>query len=541
VIEIVQICRPISSYDSPVTLDHLKYIKDRLIGTLGSSEVTDKLGNLALGLCDTAQMLEPMKWVEGEELGDSHADPDWPDKNIIPLIGGNKFVFSGKQISPMPVQKYIIENALLGDNSAGVCVDDMYRDIENYPTTSKEVTDVGGEDKMEKGARREGKTAWDVAEQYIAIAEHEAYEVLKLVRPDHLVRATDYIQQQIDFARGLDEKGFLYKIDGDGMYFDTSRLPDYGKLARLDVAGLEAGARVSVEGKRNITDFAVWKFSPTDAKRDMEWNSPWGVGFPGWHLECSTIAREMLGDTIDIHTGGIDHIPVHHTNEIAQSESLTGQQFAQIWLHNNHIKVDGRKMSKSLGNIITLSDITARGFSPMAFKLAILSKHYQTEGNFTWEILEAAQARLDHWRGYAALRHQTHDTLDDDDEKDEQEGTVSLLAARQALIEKLNDDLDTPGAMALIDEAFSRLDHAPIEKIHRGGLLQLIEIIDEVLGLDLAESTPDITDDLKRLVIQRRSARAEKDWQESDRIRDELLAAGITIRDTPSGSIWAWK
>ena len=129
----------------------------------------------------------------------------------------------------------------------------------------------------------------------------------------------------------------------------------------------------------------------------MEWDSPWGVGFPGWHLECSTIARETLGDTIDIHTGGIDHIPVHHVNEIAQSESLTGQQFSQIWLHNNHIKVDGRKMSKSLGNIITLSDITARGFSPMAFKLAILSKHYQTEGNFTWEILEAAQARLDHW------------------------------------------------------------------------------------------------------------------------------------------------
>ena len=414
---------------------------------------------------------------------------------------------------------------------------------------TQNITDVGhltsdddnGEDKMEKGARREGKTAWDVAKQYITIADHEAYEVLKLVRPDHLVRATDYIQQQIDFARELDEKGFLYKIDGDGMYFETSRLADYGKLARLDVAGLEAGARVSVEGKRSITDFAVWKFSPTNTKRDMEWDSPWGVGFPGWHLECSTIARETLGDTIDIHTGGIDHIPVHHTNEIAQSESLTGQQFAQLWLHNNHIKVDGRKMSKSLGNIITLSDITARGFSPMAFKLAILSKHYQTEGNFTWEILEAAQARLDHWRGYAALRHQTHDTLDDDDDKDEQEGTVSLLAARQALIEKLNDDLDTPGALALIDEAFSRLDHAPLERIHRGGLLQLVEAIDEILGLDLAESTPDITDDLKRLIIQRRSARTEKDWQESDRIRDELLAAGITIRDTPSGSIWAWK
>ena len=292
---------------------------------------------------------------------------------------------------------------------------------------TQNITDVGhltsdddnGEDKMEKGARREGKTAWDVAERYISIANHEAYDVLKLIKPDYLVRATDYIQQQIDFAKGLDEKGFLYKIDGDGMYFDTSLLKDYGKLARLDVAGLEAGARVSVEGKRNITDFAVWKFSPKDAKRDMEWDSPWGVGFPGWHLECSTIARETLGDSIDIHAGGIDHIPVHHTNEIAQSESLTGKQFSQIWLHNNHIKVDGRKMSKSLGNVITLEDIISRGFSPMAFKLAILSKHYQTEGNFTWEILEAAQARLNHWRDYAVLRHQTHDTLEDDDDKDE--------------------------------------------------------------------------------------------------------------------------
>ena len=414
---------------------------------------------------------------------------------------------------------------------------------------TQNITDVGhltsddddGEDKMEKGARREGKTAWDVAEQYIAIAEHEAYEVLKLVRPDHLVRATDYIQQQIDFARGLDEKGFLYKIDGDGMYFDTSRLPDYGKLARLDVAGLEAGARVSVEGKRNITDFAVWKFSPTNTKRDMEWGSPWGVGFPGWHLECSTIARETLGDTIDIHTGGIDHIPVHHTNEIAQSESLTGQQFSQMWLHNNHIKVDGRKMSKSLGNIITLSDITARGFSPMAFKLAILSKHYQTEGNFTWDILEAAQARLDHWRGYAALRHQTHDTLDDDDEKDEQEGAVSLLAARQALVEKLNDNLDTPGALALIDASFDRLDRTPLERIHRGGLLQLLEVIDEVLGLALQDATPDIDDEAKRLILERQQARRAKNWQAADDIRAQLDEKGIALRDTPSGQVWSYR
>ena len=198
-------------------------------------------------------------------------------------------------------------------------------------------------------------------------------------------------------------------------------------------------------------------------------------------------------------------------------------------------------MSKSLGNIITLSDITARGFSPMAFKLAILSKHYQTEGNFTWEILEAAQARLDHWRGYAALRHQTHDTLDDDDEKDEQEGTVSLLAARQALIEKLNDDLDTPGALALIDEAFSRLDHAPLEKIHRGGLLQLLEVIDEVLGLELMDATPDVDDEVKRLILERQQARRANNRQAADDIRAQLDEKGIALRDTPSGQVWSYR
>ena len=256
-------------------------------------------------------------------------------------------------------------------------------------TRTQNITDVGhltsdaddGEDKMQAGAQREGLTAWDIARKYMAIAEHEAYDLLGLTRPDHLVRATDYIPQQIAFARALEEKGYTYRIPGDGLYFDTSKLAHYGQLARLDIAGLAAGARVSAAGKRNATDFAIWKLSPPGATRDMEWESPWGVGFPGWHLECSVIARETLGDQIDIHTGGIDHIPVHHSNEIAQTESLTDKQFARVWLHNNHLKVDGRKMSKSLGNIITLADITAHGAHPMAFKLAILSKHYRTEGS----------------------------------------------------------------------------------------------------------------------------------------------------------------
>ena len=411
---------------------------------------------------------------------------------------------------------------------------------------TQNITDVGhltsdddaGEDKMEKGAQREGITAWDVAQKYIDIADHEAYELLELVRPDHLVRATDYIPQQIAFAQELEAKGFTYIIPGDGLYFDTSKLTDYGKLARLDIAGLEAGARVSVAGKRNITDFAIWKFSPTDTTRDMEWDSPWGKGFPGWHLECSVIARETLGDQIDIHTGGIDHIPVHHTNEIAQTESVTGTQFAQIWLHNNHIKVDGQKMSKSLGNIITLSDITEKGVSVMAFKLLVLAKHYRTEGNFTWDNLEAAQRRLNHWYDYAALRHQIHANLKSNHARATSDDGLSFFSATHALVEALENNLDTPGATTLVDDVFAQIDRTPIDSLHRRSFIEFLQTIDELLGLDLIEKTPDISDNAKQLIIARERARDAKQWQQSDELRDELAEQGITLRDTPSGTIW---
>ncbi len=412
---------------------------------------------------------------------------------------------------------------------------------------TQNITDVGhlvsdddsGEDKMEKGARAEGMTAWDVAKKYSDIAEHEAYDLLGLIRPDHLVPATDYIDKQIQFAGELDKKGYLYRID-DGMYFDTSKLDDYGKLARLDTEGLQAGARVDMTGKKHPTDFAVWKFSPPSQKRDMEWDSPWGTGFPGWHLECSVIARETLGDTIDIHTGGIDHIPVHHTNEIAQSESVTGKPFANFWVHNNHIKVDGQKMAKSLGNIYTLQDIIDHGYSMDAFKLLVLSKHYRTEGNFTWDILDAAENRLMNWRNYAALRHQTHDTLRNDDEKDNDDKSISLLATRHALLEALNDDLDTVTTLMIIDEAFSKLDNISLDHIHQSSLVELVESIDELLGLELITLTPDVSDDIKRLIIERERVRDEKDWQRSDELRDKILEQGITVRDTQSGSIWSY-
>jgi cysteinyl-tRNA synthetase len=422
------------------------------------------------------------------------------------------------------------------------------------------ITDVGhltgendgdadnGEDKLQKGARREGKTAWEVAEFY-AEDFMNGMEKLGMITPEHVVKATDFIPQQLDLARILKEKGYTYQIS-DGIYFDTSKFPTYADFAGLDLAAQKAGARVEFNPeKRNASDFALWKFTAPDEKRDMEWDTPVDLldkgepkkGFPGWHLECSAMAMSILGPTIDIHTGGIDHIPVHHTNEIAQSESASGQKFANFWLHNNHLKVNGTKISKSLGNGYTLQDLAEHGFSPIDYRMFILQGQYSNEGNFTFENLQAAKNRLIHWRNIAALRHQTHDTLSDDSEKSTDDKSISLLAASGAVHEALNNDLNTPEAMRIIDEAFSRLDGKSLDNIHQHGLDQLIHTIDDLLGLQLEATTPDINDEMKQLIIERERARDNKDWTESDRLRDQLAENNIVVRDTKHGSIWEYK
>lgn len=389
-------------------------------------------------------------------------------------------------------------------------------------THVQNITDVGhltsdedaGEDKMLASALKEGTTAWDVAKKYIAIADDEAFNQLGLHKPDSLPRATEYIAQQIAFVEELEKKGYTYKI-ADGVYFDTSKLDDYGQLARLDIDGLQFGARVEDTGKKNPTDFAVWKFSNPAEKRDMEWDSPWGKGFPGWHLECSTMAREILGDQIDIHTGGIDHIPVHHTNEIAQTEAVTGKKFANYWVHNNHLKVNGTKISKSLGNGYTLKDISDKGFDLQAFKLLILSKHYRTEGNFTWEIMEAAANRLKRWQAVADTRWQGLESGPDFD----------VLSSLQA-------DLDTPKAVASIDKHFNQYadkNQSPANKT--------LESIKNLLGIDLLK--PDITSAQKQLISERADARSAKDWAKADQLREKLNAQGLEVRDTPVGQIWS--
>ena len=405
-------------------------------------------------------------------------------------------------------------------------------------TRTMNITDVGhlvsdeddGEDKLEKGARREGKTVWEVAEFYTK-EFLKGMQDLNLIKPENLSKATDFIPEQIEIIDNLSRKGFTY-ITSDGIYFNTAKFPKYANFAHLDLENLKAGARVNFNPeKKNLSDFALWKWSPKDQKRGMEWEYCGRMGFPGWHLECSAIAINTLGETIDIHTGGIDHIPVHHTDEIAQSETFTGKTFSNYWLHCNHMTSEGKKISKSLGNGFTLEQIMLQGFSPMDFKMFVLQSQYRTESNFSFENLKSAQNRLKNWQNIANLRWQIKGS----------DGKIPSLAAKQAILEEVNDNLDTPKALAKIDEIFGEIIKANPEKLNHSNLLELLEFIDELLGLNLITSTPDISDEIKIKIIERTNARAEKNWTKSDEIRDELLSKNIILRDTPKKSFWEYR
>lgn len=404
------------------------------------------------------------------------------------------------------------------------------------------ITDVGhltgdnegdadvGEDRMEKAKKRERKTAWDIAKFYTEDFL-KGLDALNIIKPNHLPRATDYILQQIDFVKKLETKGFTYQID-DGVYFDTSKLPDYGKLARLDTEKLKAGARVEFnQQKRNITDFALWKLTPSGEKRDMEWDSPWGMGFPGWHLECSVMAETLLGPTIDIHAGGIDHIPIHHTNEIAQSEAANGVEFAHYWLHGAFLTVNEQRIGKSVGNAITLQDITEKGFEPMALRLLYLQSHYQTSANFSWDILEAASNRLKSLRHWAELRWQAISKASEDE-------TELIIRAGSDIALAMADNLNTPKVLEVLSATMNILLPTGISPNSVNEFNKLLKQVDDMLGLELLKSTPNIDSTARKLIDQRDAARAKNDFTSSDKIRDELLTQGLELDDTPSGSQW---
>lgn len=397
------------------------------------------------------------------------------------------------------------------------------------------ITDVGhltddedaGEDKLAKAAKSKRTTAWEIAKRYIKSAE-EGRKLLSITEPTFSPKATEYIQQQINMVKDLEAKGYTYKIEGDGVYFDTSKLDDYGAMARLDIEGLQSGARVANVGKKSPTDFALWKFSKPNEKRDMEWDSPWGVGFPGWHLECSVMALDLLGDQLDIHTGGVDHINVHHTNEIAQSESVTGKKFSNFWLHANHMKMKDEKMSKSLGNVFTLKDVLDRGYSPDVFRLLVLESHYRNESLFTWQLMDSAKARLKRWQALADLRWQLSDNDVDNSE-------VFKKATEEAK-KRLDDDLDTPGALSALEKAFSELETNGANNKSKKALNDMLTMINNRLGLELKKD--DIITDAKKLIEERLQARKAGDYDKSDKIRDELLKGGISLNDTQDKTTW---
>lgn len=382
------------------------------------------------------------------------------------------------------------------------------------------LTDVGhlvsdgdeGEDKLEKGAAREGKSPFEVAEFYSRVYL-DNYKKLELLPADVIARATEYIKEDIELVDLMTKNGFTYETE-DGVYYDTSKFPGYADFAKLDLSGLQAGARVGFsDEKHNVSDFAVWKFIKPGEKHAMRWDYLGRPGYPGWHLECASIIHKELGEPIDIHTGGIDHIPVHHTNEIAETYAAFGKNLAQFWVHCDFITIDGQKISKSLGNTYTLEDLEERGFSPMDYKMWLLSGHYRGTRNFTFESLAAVKNRRLNWRSRIAECYQTNQPITKD-------------GAFEKILEAVNNDLNSAEAFAMIDNSILTLEDW--------------QKIDDLFGLRLIVETPNVSAEITEKIAQREEARKIKDFVKADEIRDELLSHNIALRDTTNGVVWEY-
>lgn len=391
-----------------------------------------------------------------------------------------------------------------------------------------------GEDRMEASAKKEGKTAWEVAEFYTE-AFLEDYEKLNLTKPQKFAKATDHIKEQIDLVKRLEDKGYTYQTS-DGIYFDTSKFPEYGKLSDLDE--IKEGARVEVNPeKKNPRDFALWKFSPEGEKRpanssgearqrrQMEWKSPWGVGFPGWHIECSAMAIRYLGETFDIHMGGIDLKSTHHPNEIAQSEAATGQVFVNYWLHSAFMLVQGQKMSKSLGNVYRVYDLEKQGYDPVALRYLFMQTHYRQEMNFTFPALDAAQNVTQKLREIVAI-------LNAEDTENEE----ASYPYEDRFLEALNDDLNMPKAIAVMWEMVK-------SDVSEAGKLRMLLKFDEVLGFGLKDARlnsgrirmEDLSQDIQNLINEREMYRKEKRYVLADKLRQKLKQIGFDVLDNEDG------
>jgi cysteinyl-tRNA synthetase len=381
------------------------------------------------------------------------------------------------------------------------------------------ITDVGhltsdtdeGEDKIEKAAAKEGKTAEEIANYYWKIFR-EDFKKLNIIEPDIWCKATEHIKEQIELIKKIEKKGYTYKTK-DGIYFDTSKLKDYGKLAKLKIDNLQAGKRIAIGEKKNKTDFALWKFSKKPGERQQEWDSPWRTGFPGWHIECSAMAMKYLGETIDIHTGGEDHIPIHHTNEIAQSESATGKKFVNYWLHGAFLTFKGEKVSKSKGGLYTISELEKQNFLALAYRYLCLTAHYKTQLEFSLETLENAQ------NSYKRLKNIISEL------KDDKKINEKYLKEFEKTI---NDDLNTPIALQVLWKL--------VRDEKAEGKYLTIAKMDEVFGLDLLKKEDiKIPVEIESFVNEREKARVKKDWKKADKIRDKIKGLGYNVSDSSEG------
>lgn len=407
----------------------------------------------------------------------------------------------------------------IGNLRAYVFVDLLRRFLEFGPNKYRvnhvmNITDVGhltsdadtGEDKIEAAAVREKKTAAEIAKFYTHYF-FKTSEKLNIFKPTKTCLATDYIEQMVELVKLLEEKGFAYQIS-DGVYFDTAKLEDYGKLTGQDQGELKTGARVEPNPeKHQPTDFALWKLTPSGARRQQEWDSPWGKGFPGWHLECSVMAHDTLGEVFDIHTGGVDHIFPHHTNEIAQSEAAWGKIPARFWLHNEHLLFGKEKMAKSAGTFLTLDDLEKKGFEPLAFRMLCLQTHYRKKLHFSFESLASAQESL------KIFRRAWQESVGKPVKKD----LINFWLA-------LANDLNLPAALAQL-----------FELIKAGELGRPdLEMVDKVLGFGLDKEV--VSAEIQKLLDERETLRQDGRFDEADRIRQDIEAQGYVLEDTPDGT-----
>jgi len=392
------------------------------------------------------------------------------------------------------------------------------------------VTDVGhlvgdgdvGKDKMEEAAIKEHKTAQQIAEYYLDVFKHDLQD-MHIIAPNIWCKATEHIEEQIELIKRLEKKGYTYETN-DGIYFDSTKFQEYGNLARLNIEGLQKGKRVSSGDKKAKTDFALWKFSEKPGLRQQEWESPWGVGYPGWHIECSAMSMKYLGESFDIHTGGEDHVPVHHTNEIAQSECATGKQFVRYWLHGAFLTFKGEKVSKSKGGLYTLAELEAKGYRAEHYRYLCLLTHYRKPLDFSLEHLDAAKKAFErlydryHSLSSAGVKFSTNKKI--------------IASYAKDFNEVVNDDLNMPKAIQIV---WKMLDDVEVNEKDK---LQLLKEFDRVLGLDLEHfhrKEVSVSLDVEKLLDQREKARKSKDWKLADQLREKIKKEGYDIEDSNSG------